>query len=214
MASVDLRHAYYSVPIDEQYQKYLRFIWKGSIYQYTCLPSGLASAPRLFTKLMKVVYATLRRSGHINIGYIDDSLLIGDTIVECSLNIQDTVKLVSDLGFIVHEKKSVLIPTKKIQFLGFLIDSEKMIVTLTQDKKEMIHEESHKLLSRHNSKIREVASYKGLIISSFSAADYGQLYYRDIEIETIHALKMAKGNFDVNMEITDKMKKRNSLVVM
>ena len=207
MASVDLRHAYYSVPIDEQYQKYLRFIWKGSIYQYTCLPNGLASAPRLFTKLMKVVYATLRRSGHINIGYIDDSLLIGDTIAECSLNIQDTVKLVSDLGFIVHEKKSVLIPTKKIQFLGFLIDSEKMIVTLTLDKKEMIHEESQKLLSKQISKIREVASYIGLIISSFSAVDYGQLYYRDIEIEKIHALKMAKGNFDVNMEITDKMKK-------
>ncbi|XP_071141873.1 uncharacterized protein [Mytilus edulis] len=156
---------------------------------------------------MKVVYATLRRSGHINIGYIDDSLLIGDTIAECSLNIQDTVKLVSDLGFIVHEKKSVLIPTKKIQFLGFLIDSEKMIVTLTLDKKEMIHEESQKLLSKQISKIREVASYIGLIISSFSAVDYGQLYYRDIEIEKIHALKMAKGNFDVNMEITDKMKK-------
>ncbi|CAG2236570.1 unnamed protein product [Mytilus edulis] len=131
----------------------------------------------------------------------------GDTIVECSLNIQDTVKLVSDLGFILHEKKSVLIPTKKIQFLGFLIDSEKMIVTLTQDKKELIHKESHTLLSRQNSKIGEVASYIGLIISSFSAVDYGQLYYRDIETEKIHALKMAKGNFYVNMEITDKMKK-------
>ena len=73
-ASIDLRHAYYSVPIAEQYQIYLRFIWKDCIYQYTCLPNGLASAPRLFTKLMKVVYATLRRMGHVNIGYIDKTL--------------------------------------------------------------------------------------------------------------------------------------------
>jgi len=29
MASLDLRHAYYSVPIAEEHRKYLRFIWRG-----------------------------------------------------------------------------------------------------------------------------------------------------------------------------------------
>lgn len=146
-ASVDLRHTYYSVPIAEQYQKYLRFIWKDCIYQYTCLPNGLASAPRLFTKLMKVVYATLRRMGHVNIpvGYIDDSLLVGDTFEECKQNVHDTVKLVTDLGFIVHEDKSVFVPSKKLQFLGFLIDTEKMIITLTQEKKDRLVEECQKI---------------------------------------------------------------------
>ena len=52
-ASLDLRHAYYSVFIAEEDQKYLRFVWKNKIFQYTCLPNGLLSAPRLFTKLMK-----------------------------------------------------------------------------------------------------------------------------------------------------------------
>lgn len=68
---------------------------------------------------MKVVYATLRRMGHVNIGYIDDSLLIGDTFEECKHNVQDTVKLVTDLGFIVHEDKSVFVPSKKTTILGF-----------------------------------------------------------------------------------------------
>lgn len=35
MASVDLRHAYYSVRINEQYRKFLRFIWEGKVYEYT-----------------------------------------------------------------------------------------------------------------------------------------------------------------------------------
>jgi hypothetical protein len=49
---------------------------------------------------MKVVYATLRRMGHVNIGYIDDSLLIGDTFEECKHNVQDTVKLVTYLELV------------------------------------------------------------------------------------------------------------------
>ncbi|VDI71101.1 Hypothetical predicted protein [Mytilus galloprovincialis] len=58
MSSVDLRHAYYSVNIAEQHRKYLRFVWKEKYFQYSCLPNGIAMAPRLFTtKIMKVVYA-------------------------------------------------------------------------------------------------------------------------------------------------------------
>jgi hypothetical protein len=50
-------------------------MWDNTIYQYTCLPNGLACAPMCFTKLMKPVYAKLRSLGFVNVGYIDDSLL-------------------------------------------------------------------------------------------------------------------------------------------
>lgn len=60
MCSVDLRHAYYTVPIADEHQKYLRFLWKDKLFQYTCLPNGISCAPRLFTKLLKPVYASLR----------------------------------------------------------------------------------------------------------------------------------------------------------
>ena len=63
MASVDLRDAYYSVPIHNEDKKYLRFCWKGKLFQFTCLPNGLACAPGLFTKILKPVYVTLRAEG-------------------------------------------------------------------------------------------------------------------------------------------------------
>jgi hypothetical protein len=59
-------------------------------YHYSCLPNGLASSPRLFTKLMKPVFATLRQYGYKNDGFIVDSLLIGDTEDESESNIKDT----------------------------------------------------------------------------------------------------------------------------
>ena len=46
MACVDLRDAYYAIPISAEFRKYLRFEWQGKLYQYTCLPNVLSSAPR------------------------------------------------------------------------------------------------------------------------------------------------------------------------
>jgi hypothetical protein len=56
--SIDLRHAYYSINMAENDQKFLRFQWTETLYQYTCLPNGITSAPRIFTKLMKPIYST------------------------------------------------------------------------------------------------------------------------------------------------------------
>ena len=59
MASIDIRHIYYSVPIAVECKKFLCFKWKGTFFQYTCLPNEISCTPRYFTKLLKPVYATL-----------------------------------------------------------------------------------------------------------------------------------------------------------
>ena len=82
VASIDLRHPYYSIHMAENDQKFLRFQWKEKNYQYTCMPNGITSAPSIFTNIMKPVYSTLRQYGHKNVAYIDDSLFIADTPLE------------------------------------------------------------------------------------------------------------------------------------
>lgn len=52
MASIDLKDAYYSVSIKPADRKYLRFSWRGSLFQFTCLPTGLSCTPRKFTKIL------------------------------------------------------------------------------------------------------------------------------------------------------------------
>ncbi|CAG2244870.1 unnamed protein product [Mytilus edulis] len=205
-SSIDLRHAYYSVPIAEEHQKLLRFIWKNTIFQYTCLPNGLLSAPRIFTKLMKPVFATLRQFGYMNVAYIDDSLLLGDTEDECIENVQNTNDLMEWLGFIIHERKSVFKPAKQIVFLGNIIDSVSMTVVLPKEKVEKIVLECQNLIKKNVASIRLVAHVIGLLISTLSAVDFGHLYYRNLEIEKIQALKFSFGNFDQNMTITFAMK--------
>lgn len=65
MASVDLKDAYFMVLIYTGHRMYLRFLFKNLIYLYefTCLPFGLSSAPYCFTKLIKPVMQKLRENG-------------------------------------------------------------------------------------------------------------------------------------------------------
>ena len=81
------------------FQKYLKFKYDGKLYQYTWFPNRLSSAPRLFTKFMKAVYAKLREQGYTNLGYTDDSLLLGDKVTECEGNIRATKDPVEHVEF-------------------------------------------------------------------------------------------------------------------
>ena len=129
---MDLKDGHYTVPIHPSHQKYLKFCFDGVFYKYTCLPNGLASAQCIFAKLLKPVYATIWSMGHLNSGYIDDSYPQGDTSVECHKNVTETITLFTKLGFHIHPEKSVFIPSQKLTFLGFVLDSIAITVTLME----------------------------------------------------------------------------------
>ena len=60
MTSIDLQDAYFSLPIMKRHRKYLRFIWRNTLYEFQCLCFGLSLAPFYFTKAMKPVFSQLR----------------------------------------------------------------------------------------------------------------------------------------------------------
>lgn len=71
MASIDLKDAYYCIPISERHQKYV--LSSSGIQNYTCImpcPMGLCMIPRLFTKVLKPIFSSLRRNGHQSVIYI------------------------------------------------------------------------------------------------------------------------------------------------
>ena len=75
MAVLDLKDAYYSVPIRTEYRKYLRFEHDGQLYEFVCLRNGLSNAPRIFTKH---ALARLRDDGMLLVVCIDDIILLAD----------------------------------------------------------------------------------------------------------------------------------------
>jgi hypothetical protein len=84
MAKIDLQDAYYSVPIDKEHRKYLRFKFFGILYEFTCLPFGLSTSPRIYTKILRPVFAKLRSMGFCSVTYLDDILLLGLSSSYCA----------------------------------------------------------------------------------------------------------------------------------
>ena len=182
----------------EESKRYLRFLWNDLCYQYNALPNGLSSAPRIFTRLLKVAFSVLRARGYTSVVYIDDSLLIGATAEECSDNVQATKRLLQDLGFYISFDKSVVLPTRQLQFLGFIIDSESMTVRLAKSKVNLIEQLSSDLIAsgKAGTCIRTLARYIGVLIAALPAVRYGRLFVHALETAKIAALKVSKGNFD------------------
>ena len=202
MASVDLRDAYYSVRVHELDRKFLRFKWNGIIYQFTCMPNGLACAPRFFTKLLNPVFAHLRNMGHETFQYIDDSFVVADTKEQCSISTTALCDLLSNLGFIIHEEKSILEPVQHLDFLGFSLDSIQMKVFLTEDKCKKFVKAANETMHKTTPTIREVAGLIGLMIAYSKAFDFAQAHIKWLEKDKNVALVKSKGNFAETMKIS------------
>ncbi len=54
--------------------------------------------------------------------------------------------------------------------------------------------------------IRELSQIIGLLVSSFSAVEFGKLHYRNLEIGKTQALNENKGNFEAKVKLSLEMK--------
>lgn len=181
MANIDLKDAYLFLPILEDHRKYLRFIFKGNLYEFTALPFGLSSAPFIFTKIMQPVFLKLRSDGLRSVRYLDDALCIGKTKEDCLKNINETIKCLTSLGFIINYKKSSLTPSKRCKFLGFILDSEKMTLELPNDKKHKILNMVKSVMAQKQMKIRDFASFLGTLTAACPAVEYGWSHTKSLE---------------------------------
>lgn len=207
LGSLDLSDVYYSVPVHEEDRKYLRFRWGEKTFQYTCLPNGLAQAPRKFTKILKPVFGKLQQDGHSCFGYIDDTFVMGETFEGCLNSLNKLRELLIALGFKIHPTKSVFKPVQEITFLGYIINSVEMTVRPTQEKVEKMIRAILELKGKIRARIREIAGIGGLMVDYVKGVEYGKAHYRHLEINKIKGLAWHKGNFEAEVKISESARK-------
>ena len=203
MSSIDLKDAYYSVPVTVGQRRFLRFRWGDQLLQFRVLPNGLACAPRFFTKLLVPIYATLRERGCECFPYIDDSFIVADSAEKCEDTTRQLQGLLENLGFVIHLKKSETTPTKKLVFLGYELDSEVMRISLTKEKEDKLLLAATDLVQKTTPTIREVAGLVGLLVAFSQAFSYGAIHSKNLEMNKIEALQRARGDFDQKMSLSD-----------
>ena len=205
-ASLDLKDAYYSVMIHEDSRKFFRFKFHGELYEFLVLPQGYRDSPRLFTKILKPILAHLRSLGYQIIMYIDDSLLVGESETECQMIVNEACKLMDRLGFTIHPTKSVFSSTQKIEFLGFILDSKLMNISLTSRKIMDIKNMCNNIMESKLITIQTFAELIGKLVATEPGIWIAPLFYKGLETIKIKALKENRGNYGAYIEVSDTIK--------
>lgn len=201
MVNIDLKEAYFLLPIHKSHRKYLRFIFNENLYEFSCLPFGLSSAPYIFTKILNPVITELRSKGFLSVRYLDDILCIGRSYNQCVENAKQTIELLTKLGFVINYKKSTLTPNKSCKFLGFVLNSENMTLGLPQNKRSDILERVKSISKLKTISIRDFASFLGKLIAACPAIPYSWVYTKSFERAKYLALLDSGDNYDTTMHI-------------
>lgn len=209
LTSVDLKDAYFSVSVHPDYKKFLTFSWNGKFYRFVVLPFGLTSCPRIFTKILKPVYAFFRENGIRCCYYIDDSLIMNQTFSTCQEQTNIVMSELNNLGFTINDKKSITIPSQRIVFFGVIIDSVEFKVYLTDEKVEKILRQSQLILSNPRIQFRQLASLIGLLVHACNAVFERPLHYRTLERDKDQNLKL--NNNDYNSVMTCSVESINEI---
>ena len=203
MIVFDLQDAYLTVPIYKKHRKYLRFEFKGNTYEFLVLPFGLCTAPYVYTKISKPVLRKLRKLGFLVVGYIDDFLLIAQSRAIYIEIFEIIRKIFCNLGFLINYKKSTLEPSKQVDFLGFTIDSESLVLKITQKRQTQLSGLLKSFIEKKECTIEQFASLIGSLVATCLASTYGWLYTKTMEREKILALQSNSNNYNATMVLSD-----------
>ena len=204
LTKIDLKDAYFTIPICESHRKYLRFRAGQRAFQFTCLPFGLSSAPWIFTKTMRPVAAKLRELGIRLVIYLDDILVIANSQDQATDHTSTLIYTLENLGFIVHPEKSMTQPTQRVEFLGMIIDSRSMELQVPGQKIKSIRSDARKILHSRRASTRETSRLIGKMTSVAQAIPPAPLFYRTLQRDVSWALARSNQNYDAPCFISPK----------
>ena len=124
LASLDLKDAYFQIPIHPSSRKLLRFTPEGTVYQFRALCFGLSTAPQVFTRVFAAVSAWAHSHGIRLLRYLDDWLVLSSSEREAKQSVQSLLSLCCTLAIVMNKKKSDLVPSQTAKYLGMTIDTE------------------------------------------------------------------------------------------
>ena len=114
---LDLSQAYQQMQLVEESAQYLTINTHMGMYQYTCLPFGVVSAPAIFQMVMDEILQGVEGT----VFYIDDILVTGSTEREHLQRLVEVLRCLKDIGLRLKPEKCVFLQPS-VEYLGHIID--------------------------------------------------------------------------------------------
>ncbi|XP_063804475.1 uncharacterized protein LOC134981181 [Pseudophryne corroboree] len=185
MIALDLKDAYLHIPIWQPHQRFLRFAIRQNHYQFQALPFGLSSAPRVFTKVMSVMIAHLGSLGVTIVPYLDDLLIKAPSQQMLLQHALLTYNVLVHHGWIVNFKKSHLIPSQRLQFLGMIFDTVNQRIYLPQQKVQILRHLVQLVLKPRTVSVHLCIRLLGTMVAAFEALQFGRFHSRPFQLDVL-----------------------------
>ena len=119
--------------------KYLRLSVGNGVFNFTVLPFGVTSAPRVFTKKMAPVTERIRRTkGLFKCAFLDDFLGKDQDRSFLTSKSQTMLEFIIRIDLIINWEKSELEPTQDLTYIESRFMTALEIVTIPMNKIEAI----------------------------------------------------------------------------
>tara|TARA_R110002050_G_scaffold135413_1_gene258053 strand:- start:1277 stop:3139 length:1863 start_codon:yes stop_codon:yes gene_type:complete len=198
MIRIDFKSAYFQVPVAPSHRDLLRFVHNGVHFRFRCLPFGLNSAPRFFTRVMKSVLKPLREKGIEITSFLDDLLFFLGPDLNIAMSLTQVILAhFQSLGWLLSWKKSELSPTRCIDFLGLRWDSVKMEISLPPIRIARLVSSLSRIAKGRKISKRTLSSALGAIQATSEAIFHQRLYSQNL----LRVLRKAKGSWDSSVSI-------------
>ena len=103
-------------------------------FRYLVLAFGLSTAVYITEKLIKPIKTfCIRHNIDISV-YIDDGILIAKTSFSCEISYKFSVFILMLSGWQVQPDKCVSIPTQTITYLGYILNSRDLTISVPESK--------------------------------------------------------------------------------
>ena len=178
---IDMKDAYFHVPIYPPHSKFLRFEFEGQVYEYTVLPFGMSLSPRVFVKCTQAALAPLRQKGIRIANYIDDYLLSATTAQEARAHCSTVVNHLTALGFTLNLEKCVFTPSRSTTFIGIDLDSVALRARLSQERIDSFLTCLAKFRLGHTVQYRTCMRAAGMMASAIALVRLGRLHMRPFQ---------------------------------
>ena len=124
--------------------------------------------------------------------YLDDIIVFNQTREGMLRDRDSTLWLLQNLGFVINWKKSVLDPSHCMEYLGFVINSMEMNLSLPREKMNQLIQSCRDLIWEKTASVRTLAKIIGKLTSSMQAVLPAPLHYRHLQMLQVKGLLAGK----------------------
>ena len=134
-STLDMNSGYWQIPLAEEDKKKTAFMTRYGLFQFTCMPFGLANGPATFQRAMHHVLSGLIWDAVVV--YLDNISGVGETFEENLENLVEVLGRFRKFGLKLKASKSVLFK-RETKFLGRLVNAS--VIHVTEDHIRSVQE--------------------------------------------------------------------------